>query len=313
MTKLVSLEATIPVLQYGNVRPVVEAESAQEALQFISDIANRVGNKEFASVVLSDDASNASNANGASVSNTKNSKYEVKQFKDTKVAFYPSEHVYKTKAGEWLSGSNFAKYFVKDFPKDFLAKKVAEKAGLTTDDVVKLWDTKGEVSTSFGTAVHAALENKFRFDAFANNLGGQEKVMSNVPYINDLVNQVWDVVKPTTKDKFEPEFFVADKDERLCGVVDLLRERGGKYRIYDYKTNEDIDKPIAWKKGSPYSTLPATMFSTYKLQLSFYAYILKQAGYEVEDCAILWVNDAGVKERVFQPINIKKGLEWMQA
>lgn len=41
-SKLTSIEATIPVMAYGNVKAVVETDNEQEAFALLSDLSNKV-------------------------------------------------------------------------------------------------------------------------------------------------------------------------------------------------------------------------------------------------------------------------------
>lgn len=294
-----SITATIPVkgIQYCDLRPTISADNIEEYKAQLAEVGRLAGNVEF-----------AERMSGGSDGTT--TPKQLLQFKDTKVKFDPVAHEYDG----YVSGSKFADMFVEEFKKDFIAGKIADKCtNLDASDVLKLWDTKGEVSRSFGTAVHAAIENRFRFDPWKNQLGGMEKIMSNVPYINDIVDMVWDTVKLTEDQEPMPEFFVANDEDKVCGFIDLLvcDKKNKTCHIYDWKTNNEF-KEIKWVDGSPYAKLEPNMLSVYKLQLSLYAHCLKKAGYKVDACTIVQIMDGDVKPYDFAPLSIEKGLEWIR-
>ena len=298
MTKLTTVEATVPVpgVDYSNVKFTVEASDEKEALQYISSVARQIGNNKFADQVGSE--------LGGSVATRK------LKFKDTVVDFNEATHEY-TKG--YISGSQFAEAFTKPFNKTAIATNVATKADLTADDVVELWDGKGDVSKFWGSAVHKALELRFKYDPYAKKLGGKEKIITSVDYINDIVESIWDTIKLKANELPSTELFVADGEDKVCGFIDLLVSNVDTKEvvIVDFKTNQDLEKKISWVKDSPYENLEPTVLSTYKLQLSLYAHILKKAGYKVKECQIIHAVEQP-KVYKFKPLSIEEGLEWIR-
>jgi ATP-dependent exoDNAse (exonuclease V) beta subunit len=72
-----------------------------------------------------------------------------------------------------------------------------------------------------------------------------------------------------------PEVVVSDVANGMVGTIDRLEVTGKRVHIGDYKTNNDFDT----KKQSKYQK-----------QLSFYAQILKNKGYEVDGLSIFYLD-----------------------
>ena len=126
----------------------------------------------------------------------------------------------------------------------------------------------GEVSTSWGDAIHKALELYHRYGSIgaliADRRGLEENyVLPKNPYLAEIVN------KFVSKFGLEAaaEVVVSDVKNGMAGTIDRLEIKDGHCRIGDYKTNNDLDKKKLEK---------------YQKQLSFYAKILQNHGWEVD-------------------------------
>ena len=71
------------------------------------------------------------------------------------------------------------------------------------------------------------------------------------------------------------EVLVSDVANGMAGTIDRLSVNGKKVRIGDYKTNAEMDSKKMLK---------------YQKQLSFYAHILQNKGYEVEGLDLYYLN-----------------------
>lgn len=274
-----NLKATIPTGQYANVIPELEIElgesSYEEArdwgLKHLQDIQALVGEKPLT-------------IHDVTVIQPQSDKLErLTDIDGITVYMNRDAHTYQNKDGVGLlSGSTFAHKFVADFPKDRISGAMASKAGVPQDDILHMWETNAEASTSLGSAIHAALElyGKYKDTSLAVK-GSVESVSHNNPFLKAIQKLFY---AERLDEAALYEAFVADDELLICGFIDRLLIVDAKRkiaRVQDYKTNPNIIK----KKDilPPFKgTIENTELGAYWLQLSFYAYILARKGWIIE-------------------------------
>ena len=256
----------------------------------------------------------------------------------------------------YMGGSSFPKKFYSEFDKDGMLDSIVEKHYGKAEDKVKagirnalidMWDRSGEASASFGTAIHAALENYDKYHVLGDKTKkvetfktkpdrvGPNKALSSNPFLAKIVQDF--------HDKFGGDYarlteeFIWLHDEELGGSIDRVKVIDADkkiIRIQDYKTNGDIhetsyqfaDSPFrgigkaAIKKGEKETNPNAiedTKLGMYWLQLSFYAYILQHYGYTVEGLDVYWLNPEKLangenawEEYSHKVIDIKEGFNY---
>lgn len=255
----VTLSAVIPVAQYANLQPTVEveAETYEEAMAkaeaHITDFWNRHVE------------------NGKQIKGPSGKKLTA--FVGGDINYDPIAHIYTNDAGEvYMSGSQYAKQFEKEFNKEAIAAKMAEKWGVDASEVVAMWELKSQVSMGFGTALHGALELFGKYKALAETLS-KETHLHDHPIIKTAVEGFYE---GRGAEKAEYEVLVVDHAKKRAGQIDRLLITGAnKCRVQDYKTNSD---------------LTADKLDLYWKQLSFYADILKAGGWVVEGLDIFHWN-----------------------
>lgn len=163
-------------------------------------------------------------------------------------------HTYQNKEGKpLLSGSTFSHKFVADFPKDRISGAMSSKAGIPQADILNMWETNAEASTSLGSAIHAALELYGRYkDTSLATKGSVESVSHKNPFLK-AVQKLFFAERLDETALYEA--FIADEELLICGFIDRLLIIDPKRkiaRVQDYKTNPDITKkkdilpPFKW-------------------------------------------------------------------
>lgn len=300
MVELKSLGAVIAVSNYSNIQPIIETDSLEDGLKYLSDLAKSVGNNDYADSV-------------AKTPSAGEVKLKVLKAMDgTEVYFNPKEHTYTDPDGKvkYLSGSTFANLVATPFDAQSIAQKVA-KDGLTADQVLKLWDMKNQVACDYGEAIHKAMETYQRFHVYGGVLGGEEKILPNSPYLAELVKSFF--TDERKKEQALPEVFIANKELGMCGVIDrlvFLDKDSRTVEIQDYKSCS-LEKKTTFIKEirEAYPDVPKNKLGEYYFQLSFYATILKKMGYNVKTCRIFNLNDTQWDEESFKPLDLTKALE----
>ena len=278
-----SITATIPVTgqSYTDLRPTISATDIEDYRAQLAEVGKLAGNDAFVHRMLQNKAG------------------KEKIITDSGTLYFDKEaHEYETEDGEKMwTGSTWAHQFEKPFDPQLLAPKVAEKKLCTVDEVVAGWNMKSEVSLSYGTTVHKALECGIKYNELPNN-----------PHLATLVQDYLDM---THDDDQVSEQFVADIENKMCGTIDVLVNKGNKHVVIrDFKTG-DIYKKVSLTPQAKelFPDLESKMISLYQLQLSFYAYILANKGYRVDGLEI-WAESAEAWQVVkLSVLDIRKALQ----
>lgn len=278
-----SITATIPVTgqSYTDLRPTISASSIDEYREELAKVGKLAGNDAFVQ----------------RISQSKAGKEKI-NLADGALYFDKENHTYEDEDGnQFWTGSTWAAQFEKPFDPQLIAPKVAEKKLCTVEEVIAGWNMKSEVSLSYGTTVHKALECGIKYNELPNN-----------PHLATLVQDYLDM---THEDEQISEQFIADFNHKMCGTIDVLVNKGKKHVIIrDFKTGDIYKKvSLAPRAKELWPNLESKTISIYQLQLSFYAFILSQQGYTVSGLEI-WAESAEAWEVVKLPVlDIRKALE----
>lgn len=278
-----SITATIPVTgqSYTDLRPTISASSIDEYREQLAEVGRLAGNEAFVQ----------------RISQSKAGKQKI-NLSDGVLYFDKAAHTYEDEEGnKFWTGSTWAAQFEKPFDPQLIAPKVAEKKLCTVEDVIDGWNMKSEVSLSYGTTVHKALECGIKYNELPNN-----------PHLATLVQDYLDM---THEDEQVSEQFVADFEHKMCGTIDVLVDKGNKHVVIrDFKTGDIYKKAtLAPQAKELWPELENKTISIYQLQLSFYAFVLAQLGYRVDGLEI-WAESAEAWEVVKLPVlDIRKALE----
>lgn len=280
MGKIESITATIPVIgqSYTDLRPTVSAESLEEYREILATIGELAGNAKFVERMRGQ-VDGQTGLSGAPVSSG--------SILGDGVLFNKEDHTYSKNGKPYLSGSTFAHMFEKEFPRDAIAQKVADRDGKEADDVLAGWDAKGDISLQYGTLIHKCLETYIKYNELPSN-----------EYLKAIVE---DWAEQNDHETFQSEVFVQDDLHQLCGVIDLIQGA----EILDFKTG-DIHQKIQHKLGKDW---PNDRLSLYTLQLNFYRYIMEQNGNKINSLAIWWLNGEHWEKVKVDIIDIKPYLE----
>lgn len=278
-----SITATIPVTgqSYTDLRPTISADSIEEYRAQLAEVGRLAGNELFVQRM------------------EQNRKGKTKIITDQgDLYFDPVSHEYEDEDGnKFWTGSTWAHQFEKPFDPQLIAPKVAEKKLTTVDKVIEAWDMKSEVSLSYGTTVHKALECGIKYNELPNN-----------PHLAALVQDYLDM---THEDEQASELFVVSMEDRMCGTIDVLVDKGKKHVVIrDFKTG-DIYKKVSLTPQAKdlWPDLESKMISLYQLQLSFYAHILSSLGYKVEGLEIFAEANEAWQVVKLPVLDIRKALE----
>lgn len=280
---IVSMQAVIPVTgqSYTDLRPTISAETIEEYREQLAEVGRLAGNEAFVNRMVQNKAGKTKIVTP-----------------EGDLYFDPVAHEYEDEDGnKFWTGSTWAHQFEKPFDPQLIAPKVAEKKLTTVDRVIEAWDMKSEVSLSYGTTVHKALECGIKYGELPNN-----------PHLAALVGDYLDM---SHEDEQVSELFVVSMEDRMCGTIDVLVDKGKKHVVIrDFKTG-DIYKKVSLTPQAKdlWPGLESKMISLYQLQLSFYAHILSSLGYKVEGLEIYAEADEAWQVVKLPVLDIRKALE----
>ncbi|MEC4833796.1 PD-(D/E)XK nuclease family protein [Mycobacteroides chelonae] len=285
MTEKVTISATIPVAQYGNLSPSfeVEADTHDEAMDIalkrIKDVWDRTATKSLE--IRKVDAPRLIFGE------------ELRCWASgTRVTFDAASHSYSTGDGKkWLSGSTFAGNYKSEFNAPLVAGKMATKYEVDASEVIDMWALNNTASQTVGSAVHYALQLRGQYGDLSRSVkdGTLESALTKNEILRPIVEAFFETREHETA---VYEAFVADPVRAHCGFIDRLVIEDDGVWVEDYKTNADLDKAETIKV--PFKGLvPNSKLGAYWLQLSFYARVLKSHGKTVKGLRIHhWVDGA---------------------
>lgn len=175
------------------------------------------------------------------------------------MVFDKENHRYTHNGKELKSVSSWIQKFVPYFHTELIAERVANKEGCDTDFIVNKWRQKGLIATSFGTAIHEAIDYYVTYGEIIEN-----------PLIGKYVEMF---AKEFAGKEVYSEVIVYDDEH--AGTIDLIEVVDkGKVILHDYKTNFDLYKKHG-KLLTPFETLDNMPINKYRLQLSKYKQMLE--------------------------------------
>lgn len=191
----------------------------------------------------------------------------------------------------YMSGSRFPRKFFKQFTdedKERVLDYYEREKGVKREEVEATWDMKTDIATGYGTAVHTALELYYGHNKVGDKIKGKDginKAFSKNPFFAHIVKCAVEDLGPGN---YLPEQFIWHEGLRFCGAIDLLQVVDkNTVIVHDWKSNDSVTKRVYQEKDSPFKKdVDNTQLGEYWLQLSFYAYILKQYGIRTKELQI---------------------------
>lgn len=161
------------------------------------------------------------------------------------------------------------------------------------------WRQKSEDAKKTGTDVHDMIHNMLCTDLSGCKAYGIPTDQYKVEAMENFLQN----------DGIYPEFRMEvplDDEYTLVGVADLIIKEGNKIKIIDFKTSDKIElkskydmaKKHSKKLSYPLSSLDDCNYNEYSLQLSIYAWQLKQINpdFEIVSLEIYHIQDMRLKK-----------------
>ena len=222
-------------------------------------------------------------------------------FEDLKFEFDAKLHRYTYDGSPFISVTKFIQQFHKPFEQDYWSKKKAEEAGVPQDYILNEWKKINDYANEVGTETHQWIEDYFN------------KTWKPIPLNFDVLHRInkFNHIYAKFLYKLEPlksEVRVFSKKWKIAGMIDALFVYRGKIYIIDYKTNKlfTTDENIRYpeKLLYPFSNFTKTHLSEYSIQISMYALILQEWGFNVAGGYILHIGPDDDDAKLYKCIDM---------
>lgn len=200
-----------------------------------------------------------------------------RHYRDSLVSFDEERHQYAVGGKILQSVTTLVENCFTQFDAEYFSKKKAIELGISTQEVLDMWERKGKESRDLGTAMHKKIE----------------KFYLNVISEEDETFRLFKMFAAQVKlAPYRTEWAVYDDEHGIAGTIDFVDYQNGKYIIYDWKRSAKIiadGQPIkvnrfGKKAKFPITHINDTTYYHYALQLSLYRYILeKNYGIQISD------------------------------
>lgn len=175
----------------------------------------------------------------------------IEAFCGGQIMYDEATHTYSWSGEKYLSGSEYAKSFDKPFDAEKISEAMAKRDGTDAEALRSQWQLKADISSGYGTALHAALEMWIKHKEVH-------------PTFQKPVESFFEGKDASV---FVSEVVVVDHATKQAGRIDLINIVGqNECVIRDFKTGK-MDVPKR---------------KTYLKQLEFYKGIMEAASWVVK-------------------------------
>lgn len=200
-------------------------------------------------------------------------------FCDAEFKFDPKKHQYTYLGESFISVTKFIQRFHKPFEQDALSKKKAEELGVPQDWILSQWKELNDHANQLGTNTHQWIEDYY--NQLWQPLPTDPELIHRINKFNKIFSKQLHKLEPV---KFEVRVF--SKRWKIAGMIDSLFLYRGKIYILDWKTNKAFTHD-SHQKGKfekllePFDSFWKNHHNEYSIQLSLYALILEEWGFNV--------------------------------
>jgi ATP-dependent exoDNAse (exonuclease V) beta subunit len=231
---------------------------------------------------------------------------KLEQFNDPNFIFDPVKHRYTYLGEEFISVTKFIQQFHKPFEQGYWSQRKAEEAGVPQEWILNEWKKLNDYANEIGTETHNWIEDYFN------------KNWKSLPTNLDVINRInkFNIIYAKQLHKLEPlkfEVRVFSKKWKIAGMIDALFLYRGRIFIIDYKTNknfttnENIKYPE--KLLHPFSEYNKNHLNEYSIQISLYALILKEWGFDVAGGYLVHIGPNEEPAKMYKCVDMTKILE----
>jgi ATP-dependent exoDNAse (exonuclease V) beta subunit len=225
-------------------------------------------------------------------------------FKDPDFIFDPGLHKYTYHGDVFQSVTQFIGEFHLPFDTEGKSKKKAEDTGFDQEWIKAEWKETNRYANEVGTEMHNYIENYYK------------RIYQEIPLNLDVVHRInkFNKIHVSKLYKLEPLMFevkVFSKKWKKAGTIDALFMKDGKLYILDWKSNSkfthDNHKDGRWQKLLwPFDSFYKNHHNEYSIQLSMYACILEEWGFEVAGAYIVYIGPGEEDAQLHKVVDMRE-------
>ena len=224
---------------------------------------------------------------------------ELQYFKG--VEFHEKQHFYTLNNYKFgISATSLIETYGQEFDSDSVSQMVANKRGISQQEVLNEWKKENEFSCIKGSCIHLKAQslwmgNNYEIDYNTinnnidkNRLKKEYDIMSKqaINFYNDYKNMY---------DMIQDEFIVWSKEFDIAGSIDgiMYNKYTQQCCILDFKSNKDLQFESKYHKKMkvPLHKLDDVNGQHYYIQLSIYKYLIeKYTNIKVDETFIVYFN-----------------------
>jgi len=207
--------------------------------------------------------------------------------------FDPKTHAYTNPFTNeaYISTTQLISKFKKPFDVDAVSKRIADREGVTQDEIKERWKKLNTDSKIYGSKIHSVIEEY-----------NKDKTIEDG--YEDLIEAYKDLNVVKQDDELLVEEKLYNHMYKLAGTADVIRlEESGGFSVFDLKTNKKFNLFNQYSEYllGPLSHLSSCEYTTYALQLSLYAYMYQGiTGRNVNQLGVMYYNKES-KDFIYYP------------
>jgi hypothetical protein len=213
----------------------------------------------------------------------------------------------------FISTTRLLSRYEQPFDADYHSKRVAEREGVSQEEILFRWKEINRIAIEYGKKVHSIMERHF--------LDKQKLYIPRDDFERTVLSQFKELLKAydgkmlTDHHIVKPEYVLSHpltKTHGIAGCTDIIEDVDDfKFNMWDFKTNRELsfDTPYnEWLKF-PLSHLSQTKYNVDCLQISIYAYFYElESGKKVNTLGVIYwdrgndlTSDTGVWKILYLP------------
>ena len=224
---------------------------------------------------------------------------ELQYFKG--IEFHEEEHFYTLNDYKFgISATSLIETYAQEFDSDSISQMVANKRGITQQEVLDEWKKENEFSCAKGSYIHLksqALWMGIDYEIDYNTIDGnidKDRLKKEYDIMSKQAINFYNDYKDMY-DMIQDEFIVWSKEFDIAGSIDgiMYNKYTQQCCILDFKSNKDLQFESKYHKKMkvPLHKLDDVNGQHYYIQLSIYKYLIeKYTNIKVDELFIVYFN-----------------------
>ena len=223
---------------------------------------------------------------------------ELEYFKD--IQFHEEEHFYTLKDYRFgISTTSLIEQYGQKFDSDKISQMVANKRGISQQEVLDEWEKENEFSCIKGSLIHCFaqslwMNNPYKIDYSEIKNIDIDRLKKEISIMQKQAINFYEDYKDMY-DMIQDEFIVWSKEYDIAGSIDglMYNKLTQKACILDFKSNKKLEFVSQYRKKMkvPLQKMDDVNGQHYYLQLSIYRYLIeKYTNIKIDELFIVYFN-----------------------